>query len=167
MDPARQRSPSIGKAVKTVKPNLVSASAIMPSLVVRLSSDQEKKKEPVDPFKDLKVSLDDQREIGAKIERMEERILQADAPARRTRTPSPPSSASSRAPAPGPPPNEGTTTHREIKNHGNDHDDRGARRDRELLRAASMLTARSGSPTAPRRPPRRPPSAGATARSRS
>lgn len=52
----------------------------MPSLVVRLSSDQEKKKEPVDPFKDLKVSLDDQeREIGAKIERMEERILQADA----------------------------------------------------------------------------------------
>jgi hypothetical protein len=44
---ARDRSASIGKAVKTVKPNVVSASAIMPSLVVRLSSDQEKKKEPV------------------------------------------------------------------------------------------------------------------------
>ena len=43
----RERAGSIGKAVKTVKPNLVSASAIMPSLVVRLSSDQEKKKEPV------------------------------------------------------------------------------------------------------------------------
>jgi len=47
MEKGRDRAASIGQAVKTVKPNLVSASAIMPSLVVRLSSDQEKKKEPV------------------------------------------------------------------------------------------------------------------------
>ena len=51
MEKGRDRAASIGQAVKTVKPNLVSASAIMPSLVVRLSSDQEKKKEPVD-FRD-------------------------------------------------------------------------------------------------------------------
>ena len=51
----------------------------MPSVVVKISTDK-KEAAPPDPFKELKTALDDQeKEITMRAERLEERILQAEA----------------------------------------------------------------------------------------
>ena len=60
------------------------------SLVVKLNATKEDEKKAADPFLELKASLQHQEgEITAKIERMEERILQADSRNQKDSNPTP------------------------------------------------------------------------------